>query len=69
MNTERAGKGLFGQLCNRKDCLGPGATWFNHSTKLYYCAHCAFLINRANPEAVAEYGHKLCTEGQSELST
>ena len=60
------GRGLYEGLCNRMACLQPGATWYNHSTRKYYCWRCATLINFANPEAVREYGTQLCTEGKND---
>lgn len=38
--------------CNRTACqkpLTPGATYYNNSTQANYCPHCAFLINKHNP--------------------
>lgn len=58
-------KGRFGGLCNRTACQAPGATWFNHSTRAYYCASCAKQINEASEfDAVPIYGHDLCTPGE-----
>lgn len=55
-------KGLKGGNCNRTACQKPGAQFFNHSTKKYYCQTCAMLINRANHnDAMAMLGHALCT--------
>lgn len=34
-------KGRLNGLCNRSACLRPGATWFNTSTRAYYCRPCA----------------------------
>lgn len=56
-------KGLKDGHCNRSACLQPGATWFNHSTKKWYCAYCAHLINEANPEFKREMGYRICTPG------
>lgn len=53
--------GTLGGLCNRTTCRAPNAVWFNHSTGAHYCESCATRINRANPDAVALYGHELCT--------
>ena len=54
-------KGEYKGSCNRKDCQKPGAVWFNHSTKKYYCASCARLINELNKaEAFKLFGHNLC---------
>jgi hypothetical protein len=43
--------------------MQPGAGWFNHSTKKWYCAGCARLINEANPEFKREMGIAICTLG------
>ena len=51
--------------CNRTacQCRGGIVTWFNHSTKKYYCCFCAQKINKANEkEAMELFGHALCTE-------
>jgi hypothetical protein len=55
-------KGLINGSCNRSCCLAPGATWFNHSARKYYCGRCASLLNSVNKDwAFPEYGHHLCT--------
>lgn len=41
-------KGYFNGPCNVSRCLAPWATWFNQSTRAYYCAMCAAQINRLN---------------------
>ncbi len=41
-------KGLLNGNCNRTACQKPGATWYNKSTRAYYCEECAHEINRAN---------------------
>jgi hypothetical protein len=41
-------KGIFGKNCNREACQKSGATWWNTSTRLWYCTECAYLINEAN---------------------
>lgn len=57
-------KGEFGGSCNRSACLKPHATWYNHSTRLYYCRECANLMNAVNrSDAQRLYGHELCTYG------
>lgn len=38
-------KGRKGGSCNRVDCQRPGATWFNSSTRAWYCPECAKKIN------------------------
>lgn len=58
-----ADKGLLNGSCNRSACLAPGATWFNHSTRRYYCRNCAMMLNRANrTDAWRLFKHDLCTE-------
>jgi len=55
-------KGVQGGSCNRRSCQKPQAVWFNHSTRKYYCGHCARMINSANrDEAMKQFGHLLCT--------
>lgn len=55
-------KGIFNGNCNRSMCQKPGATWFNHSTRAYYCHSCAYIINKMNEDdAHRLYGHDLCT--------
>ena len=44
-------KGQFNGCCNRQSCQQPPARYYNRSTKLYYCAACAAMLNRANPDA------------------
>lgn len=34
-------KGLLNGRCNRTACQQPGATYFNTSTRAYYCEPCA----------------------------
>lgn len=55
-------KGEYKGLCNRSACLKPGALYFNHSTRKYYCSQCAILINEANPESFKMYGRALCVK-------
>jgi hypothetical protein len=56
-------KGLKGGSCNRTACQAPGAMWFNHSTRAYYCQWCARLINEScrNDDYVKGLGHDLLT--------
>jgi hypothetical protein len=35
--------------CQRKACGRPGATYFNTSTRAYYCPSCAKAINEYAP--------------------
>jgi hypothetical protein len=58
-------KGLFGGNCNRQACQKPGAVYYNHSTRLYYCPNCAHTLNSVNADwAPKRYGHNLCTYGK-----
>lgn len=60
-------KGLFGGSCNRSACQRPGAEWYNHGTRKYYCEPCAYWLNNDpvnRREAARLYGHSLCTKGQ-----
>jgi hypothetical protein len=57
-------KGKKNGNCNRTSCQKPGATWFNHSTRAFYCQPCAFLLNNENPDAVSLFGHDLCTPAE-----
>jgi len=58
-------KGEFNGLCNRSACLSPNdVTWYNHSTRLYYCKSCAMHLNYVNhKDALDCFGHQLCTKG------
>lgn len=58
-------KGKFNGACNRTECQQHPATWYNHSTRRYYCHRCAVKINEHDPERQhALYGHDLCTPGE-----
>ncbi|UCV26761.1 hypothetical protein [Ferribacterium limneticum] len=62
-----ADKGEFGGSCNRSACLAPGANWYNHSTRKYYCRACAEWLNTDKfnkQDALDLWGHDLCTEGK-----
>jgi hypothetical protein len=60
------GKGDKGGECNRTVCKNTEAEYYNHSTRMYYCAECAVLINDANKaDAIRLYGHELCTLEES----
>lgn len=49
--------------CNRTACQKPGANWFNHSTRKYYCEDCAIDLNFHNADlSIDMFGHYLCTE-------
>jgi hypothetical protein len=61
----KSDKGFFKGSCNRTACQAPGATWYNHSTRVYYCPACARLINSVNvSDALRLFGHALCTPGE-----
>jgi hypothetical protein len=54
-------KGEFSGECNRTACnLGP-ATYYNHSTRKYYCCKCALKINQFNQDFYERHGYNLCT--------
>lgn len=63
--AELEGKGEKGQRCNRTACQAPGAYWFNHSTRKYYCGTCADIINDDSTKFRDTYleslGHPLLT--------
>lgn len=62
VNSE-ALKGVFGGNCNRTICQQSGATWYNHSTRKYYCPNCAEMLNEDNrKDAMEIFGHELCTK-------
>lgn len=47
----RPDKGKLNGACNRTDCQRPGATWFNTSTRAYYCEGCAREITNFTKRA------------------
>lgn len=53
-------KGIIGGDCNRTSCQAPGAFWFNHSTRAYYCEACAGILNHANSDYLTPDGELLC---------
>lgn len=55
-------KGAFNQMCNRGVCGCRDATYFNHSTRKYYCRHCAMRINMHNPEFERLNDRPLCEQ-------
>jgi hypothetical protein len=61
-------KGEYGGSCNITRCQRPNsATWFNHSTRKYYCPSCARTLNFDHfnrKDAMEMWGHFLCTEGE-----
>lgn len=54
--------GEFQGPCNRTACREPGATFYNHATKKYYCGKCADMINEVNPESITRKGVPLCMQ-------
>lgn len=42
------------QPCRRTACRRPGATWWNTSTRAWYCRDCAASINKFNPGLCVE---------------
>lgn len=58
-------KGEFNGKCNLTSCqTSQPATWYNHSTRLFYCKACAEKLNFINyKSALTLFGHPLCTEG------
>lgn len=66
-NQIKVNKGLFNGSCNRSACTNINASWFNHSTRMYYCTSCARMLNEANySDAQRTFGHDLCTKGEHE---
>lgn len=41
-------KGQFNGSCNRRQCLEPGASWYNRGSYAFYCEDCAHMLNHAN---------------------
>jgi hypothetical protein len=59
--------GAKGGLCYRTACRLPGATWYNSSTRAYYCADCARQINEFSERVD---GYALCAIGdRSKMTT
>lgn len=64
MTELKPDKGHHNGSCNRAACQKPGANWFNHSTRAYYCESCAEKINywaEHDDHFSIKNGHKLCT--------
>lgn len=65
-NNATEEKGEFNGKCNITSCQKPNsATWFNHSTRKYYCSSCAHRLNNDEynkRDALRMFGHELCTE-------
>lgn len=61
-------KGKFNGRCNITRCeTDLPATWYNHSTRLFYCRFCASRLNNDEfnkRDALRLFGHDLLTEGQ-----
>ena len=57
-------KGHRNGSCNVTACQGPGATFFNQSTRAWYCPKCASEINDFKPtqeDSMKLYGRpELC---------
>lgn len=50
-------KGVRHGNCNVTACQKPGATWWNTSTRKWYCPHCAYEINRWSKH---DEGYEIC---------
>jgi len=48
------------RLCNRTACRQPNATWWNFSTRAWYCQKCSLKINELNGEQVCTPTVGLC---------
>jgi len=61
-------KGEFNGKCNITRCeTGIPATWYNHSTRLFYCKECAIRLNNDvfnKRYSLQNWDHDLCTEGE-----
>jgi hypothetical protein len=59
-------KGQFNGNCNITSCQKPGANWFNHSTRAYYCSSCGNRLNKdpfnMKHSACLYDGHLLCSK-------
>ena len=68
MSSNIKEKGEYLGICNITRCeTGLPATWYNHSTRLYYCAECAGRLNSDifnERDAHRMFGHDLLTEGE-----
>lgn len=56
-------KGKQGGNCNVTACQRPGATWWNTSTRAYYCPHCAREINRWSRH---DEGYEICFPSEAD---
>jgi uncharacterized Zn ribbon protein len=58
-------KGELNGSCNITSCQKPNsATWYNHSTRKYYCSSCARRLNNDEfnkRDVMKMFGHDLCT--------
>lgn len=68
--SDKSDKGDFEGTCNITACsTGLPATWYNHSTRKYYCESCASRLNVDEfnrRDAQRMFGHDLCTPGKQE---
>ena len=63
-------KGKYYDVCFRAVCNNEPATWYNHSTREYYCESCAMILNHENKrDAMRIFGHDLCTDDSIESKT
>lgn len=59
-------KGDYKDTCNITRCDKDNAIYYNHSTRMYYCEHCANRLNMDkfnSKEALQLFGHDLLTLG------
>lgn len=56
-----ADKGEYLGKCNRTQCPTRPATWWNYRMLAFYCAKCAYEINKWGPQAPEA---PLCSEGR-----
>ena len=59
-------KGKFEGDCNVSACSNKDATWYNKSTRAYYCASCARRINSENFIYIKE---NLCTNHEQSFES
>ena len=59
-------KGELNGKCNITRCQSEeNVTWYNHSTRKYYCESCAKRLNNDEfnkRDAMRLFGHDLCTQ-------
>jgi len=65
-------KGNFNEECNITSCQKPNsATWYNYSTRKYYCQSCAIRLNTDEfnkRDAIRMFGHDLCLQNPFNLT-